>query len=81
MKRLILITLLAALPFSNGMAQEAGKSLASTLEVYVFPAAGQPADQQSKDEAECYSWAVSNTGLTSGLLIEAGDPGHIVLQP
>ncbi len=62
MRRLILTTFLIALPFSGGVAQESGKSLASTLEVYVFPAAGQAADQQSKDEAECYSWAASNTG-------------------
>ena len=38
------------------------KSLASTLEVYVFPTAGQDASQQSQDEAECYGWAVQNTG-------------------
>ena len=62
MRRLILITFLMALPFSNGVAQESAKSLASTLEVYVFPAAGQASDQQSKDEAECYNWATSNTG-------------------
>jgi hypothetical protein len=40
----------------------AGKSLASTLQVYVFPASGQAADRQSKDEAECYSWASEKTG-------------------
>ena len=62
MRLRILITFLLALPFSSGVAQESGKSLASTLEVYVFPAAGQAADQQSKDEAECYNWAVGNTG-------------------
>ncbi|MHC4227617.1 MAG: hypothetical protein ACYSW0_09340 [Planctomycetota bacterium] len=62
MRRLILTTILIALPFTNGVAQESGKSLASTLEIYVFPAAGQAADQQSKDEAECYNWATSNTG-------------------
>ena len=62
MKRLILITFLMALPFSIGVAQESGKTLASTLEVFVFPSAGQAADQQSKDESECYSWASSNTG-------------------
>ena len=62
MKHLILITILIALPFSNGIAQESGKTLASTLEVFVFPTEGQAADQQSKDEAECYSWAASNTG-------------------
>lgn len=62
MTRLILITFLIALPFSTGIAQGAGKTLASTLEVFVFPTEGQAADQQSKDEAACYSWAADNTG-------------------
>lgn len=39
------------------------KSLASTMNVYVFPNAGQAAAQQSKDEGECYQWAVGNTGV------------------
>ena len=38
------------------------QSLASTLEVFVFPAEGQDSSQQSKDEAECYEWAVANVG-------------------
>ena len=38
------------------------QSLASTLEVYVFPTKGQDSSQQSEDEAACYQWAVSNTG-------------------
>jgi uncharacterized protein YcfJ len=38
------------------------KSLAATMNVYVFPNAGQAASLQSKDEGECYQWAVSNTG-------------------
>lgn len=62
MTRLFLATCLLALPFSQSGAQETGQSLASTLEVYVFPAAGQAADQQSMDEVECYTWAVNNTG-------------------
>ncbi len=62
MRQLILITFLIALPFSNGVAQESAKTLASSLEVFVFPSAGQAADQQSKDESACYSWAASNTG-------------------
>ena len=62
MKHLILITCLLVLPLSGANAQGGGKTLASTLEVYVFPTAGQAADQQSKDEAECYSWSASNTG-------------------
>lgn len=40
-----------------------GKSLASTMDVYVFPAEGQDAAQQSKDEAACYEWAVGNAGV------------------
>ena len=44
-------------------AQSSGqKTLAATMDVYVFPAEGQNAEQQSKDEAECYTWAVQNTG-------------------
>ena len=38
------------------------KTLAATMNVYVFPAEGQAPDQQNKDEAECYNWAVGNTG-------------------
>jgi len=38
------------------------KTLASTMNIYVFPTKGQPADQQSQDEAGCYSWAAENTG-------------------
>jgi len=45
------------------VAQESQKSLAATLGVQVFPKAGQDAAQQSKDEGECYGWAVQNTGV------------------
>jgi hypothetical protein len=38
------------------------KTLAATMNVQVFPSNGQAADQQSKEEAECYNWAVGNTG-------------------
>jgi len=38
------------------------KTLAATMNVYVFPTKGQDAKQQSEDEAACYSWAVQNTG-------------------
>jgi hypothetical protein len=38
------------------------KTLAATMNIYVFPKEGQTADQQSKDEAECYDWASKNTG-------------------
>ena len=42
--------------------QGSQKSLSSTLEVYAFPKKGQDSQQQSQDEAECYSWAVNNSG-------------------
>ncbi len=38
------------------------QSLASTMDVYVFPTEGQDSSQQSKDEATCYEWAVGNVG-------------------
>ena len=38
------------------------KTLAATLNVYVFPGNGQNSSQQSKEETECYNWAVQNTG-------------------
>jgi len=38
------------------------KSLAATLNVYAFPSDGQTSSQQSKDEGDCYNWAVQNTG-------------------
>ncbi|MGB5388576.1 MAG: hypothetical protein WBP10_00195, partial [Thermoanaerobaculia bacterium] len=38
------------------------KTLAATMNVYVFPQKGQPPEQQSTDESACYGWAVQNTG-------------------
>jgi hypothetical protein len=58
-------TILFLLPLALGLAggtEAQGKTLASTMEVYVFPKEGQSAEQQSTDEAACYEWAVSNTG-------------------
>jgi hypothetical protein len=53
---------LAAQSAAQPTAQPAPKTLASSIEVQVFPAKGQAAKQQSADEAECYSWSVKNTG-------------------
>lgn len=46
---------------TNGV--RADQSLASTLDMYVFPSGGQPAAQQSQDESDCYQWAVDNSGI------------------
>jgi hypothetical protein len=64
MKRFMSILLAGVV--SVGLAAAAlaqGTSLSSTMEVYVFPTEGQDASQQSKDEAECYEWAVGNAGV------------------
>ena len=61
---LCLLIAFAAVGTLNADDQPAAqKSLSSTMEVYVFPTEGQDASQQSKDEAECYQWAVQNTGV------------------
>lgn len=62
MVRLIGISLALMLWFSSAFAEDSSKTLASTLDVFVFPTEGQDSSQQSKDEAECYSWATDNTG-------------------
>jgi hypothetical protein len=38
------------------------KTLAATMNVYVFPTKGQTPEVQSQHEMECYNWAVQNTG-------------------
>jgi hypothetical protein len=49
---------------SGLQAQATGQqSLAGTLGIYVFPSQGQDAKQQSEDEAACYQWAVTNSGV------------------
>lgn len=71
MKHSLLLVIFIQTALSLAVAQEPGsiaplsaqKSLAATLEVYVFPSAGQDASLQSRDEGECYSWAVQNSGV------------------
>jgi hypothetical protein len=36
---------------------------AALAQQYVYPAKGQSADQQKKDESACHSWAVQQTGF------------------
>ena len=60
MKRFLII-MIAGLGWHAGAAT-AQQSLASTMEVYVFPKKGQDISQQSQDEAACYEWAVGEVG-------------------
>ena len=60
---LLALAVAAAPAMAQAPAAPSGqKTLAATIGVYVFPSKGQDASQQSKDEAECYSWATQNTG-------------------
>ena len=59
MRTTLAILLVIGAPFAAHAQQQ---TLASTLNVYVFPAKGQESSQQSQDEAACYEWAVQNTG-------------------
>lgn len=63
MKKIVLVGLGLFLPlFAFGQGQPSGKTLAATMEVFVFPTEGQEASQQSQDEAACYGWTSDNTG-------------------
>jgi hypothetical protein len=57
-----LLTLILALPSAVQGQSSGQKTLAATINVYVFPTEGQTSEQQSQHEAECYNWAVQNTG-------------------
>ncbi len=42
--------------------QTTGAAINKKVGVYVFPAKNQTTDQQAKDESDCYSWAVEQSG-------------------
>lgn len=72
MKKMLLVSLVFLMPIGAfAQSEPSGKTLASTMEVYVFPNKGQDSGQQSQDEAMCYEWAVENSG---------GDPFQLAKQ-
>lgn len=60
----ILIAVLA-LASTSMLAQTAkpAASFGNSLGIYVFPAKGQDRATQDKDEADCYRWAVEQSGV------------------
>lgn len=48
------------------------QSLSSALGLVTYPAKGQSAQQQGKDEGDCYAWAKQQTGI---------DPAAVANQP
>jgi len=57
--RIVTLIIFTFIAIPAAMAQE---SLSVAIGVHVFPRQGQDEVQQSKDEAECYSWAADRTG-------------------
>ena len=45
------------------LAMMLGTTAVMASDLYVYPAQGQSADQQGKDEYECYQWARRDTGF------------------
>jgi len=77
MKRCGVISIMASLAavLSAGMTvpdNAVAQSLSSSLGVVTYPSKGQSAEQQSKDEGECYAWAKQQTGI---------DPVAVANQP
>ena len=46
---------------------------------YVYPAKGQTAEQQQKDQYECHEWAVQQTGFDPSQPVEQSVPRHSVM--
>ncbi|HTO52352.1 MAG TPA: hypothetical protein VMR50_03115 [Myxococcota bacterium] len=48
----------------------------------IYPAKGQSADQQAKDQTECQGWAKSNTGVDPVAIANAaGQPAPVAAAP
>jgi len=67
MKRVVIagavILMIARVPSDAQTQTSQTKTLANAIDVYVFPTKGQSQSRQNKEEAECYGWAVENTGV------------------
>jgi hypothetical protein len=56
----LLVVLLAVVAT---MQDASAESLSSSLGVVTYPAKGQSAEQQDKDESQCFAWAKKRTGI------------------
>ena len=62
-KPMLLVVVIAGLTSATAIAQQA-----------IYPAKGQSATQQKKDEAECYTWAKEQTGYDPAQAIQYAVP-------
>lgn len=63
MKILLTLVTLCATVLCQAQADQPTTSMAKSLGLYVFPKNKQSAETQSKDEYDCYQWAVGQTGV------------------
>ena len=73
MKRVHLIAVASVLALSLAVASWAAHP-------YVYPAKGQTAEQQQKDQYECHEWAVQQTGFDPSHPVEQSLPRHGVMR-
>jgi len=73
----LLIVLLCAIAARENVTAE---SISSYLGLVAYPAKGQSAQQQSKDEGECFGWAKKQTGIDPKAVASAPtqEPGPAV---
>ena len=57
-----------------------GTTTVMASDLYVYPAGGQSADQQNKDEYECYQWAKRDTGFDPMAAPAASSPAPSTQQ-
>ena len=57
-----------------------GATTVMASDLYVYPAKGQSADQQGKDEYECYQWAKRDTGFDPMAAPTASSPAPSTQQ-
>ena len=60
---LVMIALAARMGGAQGTAQPDASAVFKKLSMFVYPAKGQSAEKQKKDEKECYAWAKEQTGF------------------
>jgi hypothetical protein len=75
----VFVVLFSALPFVGAV--HAQQSLAVSLGLSVYPANGQPPDQQNKDETECYQWARQTTGVDPSNPLSGAQTAHVAQAP
>jgi Glycine zipper len=58
-----------------------GKSLAASAGLFAYPGKGQSAEQQTKDESDCYSWSKQESGYDPMAPTPAPAPAAQPAQP